>query len=325
VHGTADATVPVVPDVAHFRDLISNVYFVGQAHAGDREWVLVDTGDPGTMHRVARAAAARFGPGSRPAAIILTHGHFDHAGTARQLADAWDAPVFAHELELPYITGRSLYPPADPTAGGGMLAALSFLLPRRSFDLGARVRALPADGTVPFLPGWRWIHTPGHSPGHVSLFREADRTLLVGDAFITERVESLAGVVTQRPELRGPPRYLTTDWWQARHSVEHLAALRPAAAGTGHGLPVRGDALTRGLNYLLRTFDQSAVPRGGRYVGRPARADVSGTTSYPPPATLLQARPILVGAAAALAAAAVGGALRETARRSGARQRPGSG
>ena len=73
---------------------------------------------------------------------------------------------------------------------GGLWAWSSFLLPNRGIDLGKRVQPLPADGTVPGLPEWRWIHTPGHSPGHVSLFREQDRTLIPGDAFVTVKQES---------------------------------------------------------------------------------------------------------------------------------------
>jgi glyoxylase-like metal-dependent hydrolase (beta-lactamase superfamily II) len=62
---------------------------------------------PGTAALIPRAAATRFGPAARPAAIILTHGHFDHAGALDELAERWDAPIYAHELEEPYLTGRA--------------------------------------------------------------------------------------------------------------------------------------------------------------------------------------------------------------------------
>ena len=66
-----------------------------------------------------------FGHGNRPAAILLTHGHFDHVGALKTLAEEWDVPVYAHTLELPYLTGRSSYPPPDPSVGGGAMAAMS--------------------------------------------------------------------------------------------------------------------------------------------------------------------------------------------------------
>ena len=72
------------------------------------------------------------------------------------------------------------------------------------------------------LPGWRVIETPGHSPGHVSLFRESDGVLIAGDAFVTTKQESLLAVMTQRQELRGPPMYFTCDWDAARESVQKL-------------------------------------------------------------------------------------------------------
>ena len=275
--------LPVADSLVSLRTGIVNVLFSGPPGAGDRGWVLVDTGLPGSADAIREVAARRFGAGARPSGIVLTHGHFDHVGTVEALAEAWDAPVYAHELELPYLTGRSAYPPPDPTVGGGALAALSFLYPKRPVDLGDRVRALPEGGAVPRMPGWRWLHTPGHAPGHVSLWREADRTLVAGDAFVTTKQESLVAVALQRPTVEGPPSYFTPDWPAARRSVERLAALQPEAAGTGHGVPMRGADLRRGLARLLADFDRRAVPAHGRYVGAPAVTDAGGVVSVPPP------------------------------------------
>src|SRR5690606_26415554 len=177
--------------------------------------------------------------------------------------EAWAAPVWAHRLELPYLTGRSAYPPPDPTVGGGAMAALSFTYPRQPIDLGPRVRSLPDDGAVPEMPGWRWIHTPGHTAGHVSLFREADRTLVAGDAFVTTKQESATAALTQRPEIHGPPAYYTPDWVAARRSVEALAALEPEVVATGHGAPMRGEGMRQALHALAEDFDRRAVPRSG--------------------------------------------------------------
>src|SRR3954471_12622865 len=72
---TPDAPRYVAPEVSYMLDYIVNVCFVGAAGAGDREWTLVDTGLPGSADRIRRAAARLFGASSRPAAIVLTHGH----------------------------------------------------------------------------------------------------------------------------------------------------------------------------------------------------------------------------------------------------------
>jgi glyoxylase-like metal-dependent hydrolase (beta-lactamase superfamily II) len=273
---------PVTDDLAHLRTAIVNVYLYGRPGAGDREWVLVDTGIPGAADRIRQAAAHRFGRPSRPAAIVLTHGHFDHIGAVRELAAAWNVPVYAHPLELPYLTGRSSYPPPDPAVGGGAMAALSFLYPKAPIDLGPRVRALPADGSVPHMPGWRWVHTPGHTPGHVSLFREEDRLLIAGDAFLTTDQESGLAVLAQREVIQGPPAYFTPDWVAAGESVRRLAALEPRIAATGHGRPLRAPAMLDALHRLARDFERVAVPEHGRYVGRPATADETGVIYVPP-------------------------------------------
>jgi glyoxylase-like metal-dependent hydrolase (beta-lactamase superfamily II) len=240
-------------------------------------WVLVDSGLPGVgAPTIAQAAAARYGA-TPPQAIVLTHGHFDHAGSAARLATAWHVPIFAHELELPYLTGRSHYPPPDPTVGGAF-AMMSRTFPYRGIKLGALVRRFE-DSTSP-LPGWRAIHTPGHTAGHLSLFRESDGTLLAGDALATMNQESWLSTVMRERELRWPPAALTTDWTAANASVHRLAALRPRAIAAGHGLPMTGDDTTRAMRDFALHF---VPPRAGRYMRRPARADRRGVVSLPPP------------------------------------------
>lgn len=297
---------PVTDDLAYLTTVFVNVFFYGMPGAGDKDWVLVDTGIYGATERIVRAAERRFGQGARPSAIVLTHGHFDHVGAVRQLAEYWDVPVYAHELELPYLTGRSKYPPPDPTVGGGAMARLSFLYPRGPIDLGDRVLPLPDGGTVPGMPGWRWVHTPGHTAGHVALFREADRTLIAGDAFVTTRQESALAALTQRPEMHGPPAYYTPDWIAARRSVEVLAALEPEVAATGHGVPMRGPEMREALRRLAREFGALAVPEHGRYVAAPAVVDRDGVVSVPP--RVLDARTrLLLGLGAAVAVGLVMG------------------
>ncbi len=294
--GQDEATYEIAPDLAYQRLGIVNVIFYGLPK---QDWVLIDAGLPGTAGIIRKAAAARFGVGVKPKAIVLTHGHFDHVGALRDLAEGWDVPIYAHRLEHPYLNGTSAYPPPDPSVGGGMMARMSGLYPKAPVDVSRWLKTLPEDGSVPEMSGWRALHTPGHSPGHASLWREADRLLVAGDAFVTTKAESAYAVAVQKPEVHGPPKYYTPDWGSAETSVKKLAELEPETVVSGHGPALQGPELRRELHALADNFKRLAVPSHGRYVGAPARFDGRGTRYVPPK----QGSPnvAIIGAFAALA------------------------
>src|SRR3954453_13057004 len=159
----------IAPGVWYVPALMANLYFIGRS--GD-PWVMIDAGVDGTTGWIRSGAQSVYGD-QKPQAIVLTHGHFDHIGALQELAERWDVPVFAHPLEMPYLDGRDNYPPPDPTVGGFM-AQLSRVFPKKGINIGHRLRAMLIDNSVPHMPGWRMVHTPGHAPGHVSLFRDED-------------------------------------------------------------------------------------------------------------------------------------------------------
>ena len=245
--------------------LFVNVFAISTPAGG---WTLIDSGLFLSAGKIKHWAEEHFGKGAKPQAIILTHGHFDHVGAIKDLLKDWDVPVYAHADEMPYLTGHVKYPAPDPGVGGGLMAVMSPIYPRTSADLSGRVQTLPVDGTVPTLPGWRWLHTPGHAQGHISLFRDEDRVLLPGDAFCTTKQESFLAVAKQTPELHGPPAYYTSDWDAARASVRLLAGLRPTTIAPSHGLPMCGDEVPNQLQRLADDFDRIAVPEHGKYVHR---------------------------------------------------------
>jgi len=269
-------TVVAIQGVHRVRTLIANVFLV----EGNAGWVLVDAGVRGTASLIRRTAKRLFA-NTGPVAMVLTHGHFDHVGALEALSRRWSVPIYVHPLEMPYVTGRSPYPPPDPTVGGGFMSRLSPAFPRGPYDFGARVRMLPEDGTVPGLPEWRWVHTPGHTPGHVSLFRDTDRTLIAGDAVVTTRQESVIEAALELERVWRPPAYYTSDWAAAGRSVGTLSALSPEYLATGHGRILRGKAMRDRLSRLARHFDE-VRPSHGRYVQQPAIADARGVVSIPP-------------------------------------------
>lgn len=256
--------IEVTPDLYMHTIQIVNIALYGDPQNSD--FVLIDAGMPKSAKKIIAVAEKRFGTHCRPSAIILTHGHFDHVGAVIELIEHWQVPVYAHALELPYLTGVKDYPEPDATVNGGFIAKVSPFFPQEAIDLGAHVKALPTDGTVPHMPGFRWIHTPGHTPGHISLFRAEDGALIAGDAFVTVKQESLYKVLLQQKEISGPPRYFTTDWLAAFHSVNTLEALKPTIAITGHGVPMMGEELTTNLQKLTNEFEQIALPNQGKYL-----------------------------------------------------------
>ncbi|CAM3872342.1 MBL fold metallo-hydrolase [Paracoccus yeei] len=262
------------PDVARLRCGIVNVAFIGPAGAGDRGWFLVDAGIAGFGPAIRAAARSRFGD-ARPAAILLTHGHFDHVGALADLARDWDAPILAHPAERGFLDGTRSYPPPAPEVGGGSMAELSPLFPRGPIDMSDRLSDLPGDGTIPGLDGWQWIHTPGHAPGHVSFWNAATGTLIAGDAISATRQESLCSAALQIPHLQGPPAYFTTDWDAAGQSLRRLAALRPDRMIPGHGPALAGPDFRAALDRLARDFAARGLPRRSRYARRDTLADRS--------------------------------------------------
>ncbi len=260
--------------------LFVNSYLV---ETGPNSCVIIDSGFPGWAPKI-RDALREISEGeSLPTAIVLTHGHIDHIGAARELAEEYGIPIFAHYLELPYLDGRSAYPPPDPSVGG-YHAMLSRFLPYGPFHLGQRLEMLPRSDTdsegalSEFLPGWRWIFTPGHSPGHVALYREHDRTLIAGDALETTNMDSWVETIFKPRHLWRGGTPFTCDWGAARESARMLAQLQPTSLCCGHGKPILDPHVTHELEAFGEHFP---VPDKGRYVGTPARFGSRGVVDLP--------------------------------------------
>ncbi len=223
----------------------TNVYLVRSGPS----WALVDAGWEGDAARIEAAVGAVMGPDRRPEVILLTHVHPDHSGSAGTLARSWGCPVYLDAGDLPKAVGDF----AGMTANAMVLDRWVILPLMRAMGTQRRdavlARSSIADvartfepGTaVPGLPDWERIPTPGHTPGHVSYFRPADRALISGDALMTLLVNSPAGLLG-RQGLSGPPWYTTWDRRRAATSLVTLARLEPSVLAGGHGRPMTGPA-----------------------------------------------------------------------------------
>jgi hypothetical protein len=162
---------------------------------------------------------------------------------------------------------------------GGFMAQVIRFVPNVGLDLQPWLREFSAS-RLPWLQDWQIVETPGHTAGHISLFRESDGTLLAGDAFTTVNQDSMIGAISHARQVCRPPAYFTPDWEQARSSVQKLAALNPRVLAAGHGNPMSGDEALEQLYRLARNFP---VPDYGRYVEQPAQLDNNGIAYLPPP------------------------------------------
>jgi len=291
----------VAPHLWGIKDTFVNVFMI-QSNSG-KNWVLVDAGLKSSAKKIKKMAEELF-PNPIPTAILLTHGHSDHVGSLLELVQEWNVPVYAHRLEFPYLTGKSSYPPADPTVGGGLMALASPLMSNSPLDLQHHLHALPDDHSVPGLKHWRYLFTPGHAPGHVSFYREKDKVLIAGDAFVTTKQESAWSIMTQEETVSRPPAYFTYDWHAARKSVKKLAALEPEVVATGHGKPMHGEEMRKELRHLSKHFDEF-VPEDGRYVDSPAIVSEKGVNYLPPKPSNAYSKWAVLSSVGILAAAAV--------------------
>ena len=230
-------------------NVAEGIHRVGHAHVNsylvedDDGVMVVDSGLPGMWPHLVRALGALgYGPGS-VRALVLTHAHFDHVGTAAKLRREFRTPILVHDadrrlaahpyryahenarLRYPLQHPRSLRPIAAMTLAGALTV-------RGVSD----VHSLTADAAA-HLPGTpELLHTPGHTAGHVALnFPDRD-ALIAGDALVTWDIYT----GWSGPQIVSGAA--TADSAQALASLESLAATGARTVLTGHGEPWRDGA-----------------------------------------------------------------------------------
>jgi hydroxyacylglutathione hydrolase len=201
---------PGVHQVRGFPPNAINVYVVGT--------VLVDAGTPGARRRVLRELRDR-----DVQAHLVTHAHPDHFGSSHAVCEHRNVPLWAGEGDAEAIETGS--PRLPPSRVRGLLQRMKMPAPH---PVTRRLRE--GDEVEDFVV----LDVPGHTVGHIALWRESDRTLIAGDVFFN------------LPRLGPPPTFLTIDPQANRGSMRRLAELRPALVLFGHGPPLRDpDRLAR--------------------------------------------------------------------------------
>ncbi len=211
--------IEIADDVFHIplgpRNAI-NAYLVGG--------VLIDAGIRWSGQTLLRELADR-----ALTTHVLTHAHADHQGASALICRTRGVPLWCGAADRAAAeSGNMLLDAPDPRhmilrlqqrfwAGPGYPVA-------RTLEEGDQVE----DFIV--------LETPGHSPGHIALWREADRVLIAGDVITT------MDLFTTLPGVRAPLPIFTADPMRNRQSIHRIAALRPKIVGVGHGPVLRDPA-----------------------------------------------------------------------------------
>jgi glyoxylase-like metal-dependent hydrolase (beta-lactamase superfamily II) len=202
----------------------------------DGRVTLVDCGTKGAPGKIVTALEFIGAAPSDVTRIVLTHAHPDHAGGVEAVRAASGAPVAVHADDAPFArTGTP--PPRDPAF---RLARLLARVPGGDFP-AVEVAEELADGQVlDVAGGLRVVHTPGHTPGHVSLLHERSRVLVTGDALFNWR------------GIGWSIRFLCTDFRLSQQTAHVLGELDYAVAAFTHGPEIRDDSREQVRGFLRR-------------------------------------------------------------------------
>jgi glyoxylase-like metal-dependent hydrolase (beta-lactamase superfamily II) len=207
------AVVPGRPSFAF------NVYLAGA--------VIVDAATHHAARRIARAVA-----GVEVRAHAVTHAHCDHQGSSAALVAQLGVPFWGPAGETDALRTGAIGP-LGPDNLVTRWQLKNWAGPAVAVDRELR------EGDE-LDAGFVVLETPGHSPGHLSYWREEDRTLIAGDVLFGRHP------VTGAPGLHEPPERFTIDPARNRDAIRRVAALRPKVVAFGHGRPWRdADALER--------------------------------------------------------------------------------
>jgi glyoxylase-like metal-dependent hydrolase (beta-lactamase superfamily II) len=182
---------------------------------------LIDCGYAGSAGRIAKAIEGHGRSVAELDRLICTHGHPDHAGSARELA-AMGVPVLIHPADAARLKTRWRDVLARPSRGR-LFAAMTPDVPRTEPLIDGEI--------IPALGGLEVSHTPGHTPGSVCLYGARDGVLFVGDT-----LEARFGRVTFASSL------YSDDVATARRQVQRLASLDVRTIIFSHYPPVEEGA-----------------------------------------------------------------------------------
>lgn len=211
--------------------LIANIYLITGAKP-----VLVDTGAPGAADRIHKALVQHGVNPKDLALILLTHGHFDHAGSAKALRDALGVPIAVHEADADMVE-KGDNGTLKPLGAEAVLMAQFAGSPWPRFKPDILLNKASDLGTWGIEA--QLLHTPGHSPGSISLVFPNGEAI-IGDIL---RGGFLGGVIAPARPARP---YFLPDINQLpilRESIQRVLATGVKRLLVGHGGPLDAETV----------------------------------------------------------------------------------
>jgi len=203
---------PGVYQLSGFPPNSINVYVI--------DGVLIDAATRYAGRRILRQVK-----GHEITAHALTHAHPDHQGASHRVCSELEIPYWVGALDVPAAENPEMIGERQPDHPIAQFFDKVCTGPAHAVD-----RPLSEGDSV---GGFRVLHVPGHSAGHVAFWRESDRVLVAGD------VLNAANPFTGIPGLRLPYDFFTPDPEANRRSAKRLGELEPSLVCLGHGPPVR--------------------------------------------------------------------------------------
>lgn len=217
-------------------EIVSGVYGIGMGYVNaflivaDDGLALVDSGLPKKKDTLLGAVAAVSKQPADLKHVLVTHHHIDHMGSLGDIKDACDAKSYVHPADSAIVRGEQPQPGPNPSSLLGKIAGpvISRMGPKPTT---AAVDIEVSDGEeLPIAGGIKVVHTPGHTPGHVSYLLPSRKVVFVGDA------------AANLLRLGLPIGMFTVDREQAKESIRKLAGLEFDVACFGHGGVLKGEA-----------------------------------------------------------------------------------
>jgi hydroxyacylglutathione hydrolase len=209
----------ILPNLHMIDGINANAYMV----LGN-QIILIDTGMPGNQEKIFDYLQNVLK--SKPEdikTILITHHHVDHTGSLYELKKITNADVAVFKDEADYVSGKK------PASGPFYMR-----IGNRLMSLFTSYRTVEPEIILnedDVVEGYRVIHTPGHTPGSISLYNPENRVIIVGDTLIFNG-----------EKVNGPPSMLIDDQEALKKSVEKISKLDCEVMLSGHGKPLTKNA-----------------------------------------------------------------------------------